>query len=566
MKRKHWFWGSLSYSKGLFVELLLASFLLNLFMLATPLFTMNVYDRVVPNLAFETLWVFVSAIVVVYLFDTLIKIARTHTVEVLSQKSDRLISSRLFEHLLKIKLSENRLSVGEMMSRVKEFEYIRSFLTATSLLALVDMPFVLLFLWVIFFIGGGLVVVPLVAGVMILLYSWIVSFPLRKSVKGLSGYQIQKNELLIESLGALETLKAFSMQEKQLNKWDELIENLSQKSQRSRLLSASVLTFSNLVIQLSTVAVLVLGVYAIAQQQLTMGGLIAIVMLTSRTLAPLHQLSGVINNYTHAKSAYKSLNELMRLPSDEQESDEAFYRKAFQGSIEFKEVYFKYPNEEQYALEGVSFKIELGEKVGIIGSNASGKSTILKLILGLYEPERGSVLIDGVEIGQYDSVALRESMGYLPQEVALFKGTIAQNIRNAVANLSDEVLLLAGKLSGLERFVAKYPKGYNRVINAQGVGLSGGEKASIGLARIFAKSSSKVLLLDEPTDGMDSLNEVLVTKSIAHFSKSRTLLIVSHKQQLLGVAERLILLERGKVLLDDKKATVLELLRQKGQE
>ena len=564
-EKKHWFWSSLSYSKGLYFDVLLASFLLNLFMLATPLFTMNVYDRVIPNSAFDTLWVFVIAIAVVYIFDALMKTLRNYTLEVVAKKSDVIISSKIFEHVLNIKLSHGFSSVGAFASNLREFDTIRSFFTASSMATMIDLPFLIIFLWVIFIIGGNIVFIPIVASVLILLYSFIIKRPLQRHINSLSKSSAYKNSILIESLSNLESIKSFSLQSQIQWKWEESIGIIAKDEISSRLLSGSILTFSNFIIQISNVTVLVLGVYAISEQNLTMGGLIALVMLTSRTLAPLNQFASLISNYEQAKRSYKQLDNIMKLPTDSELHQEDVERKDIIGKIEFKNIKFKYPNSKTYILDDVSFKIEAGEKVGIIGRNGSGKTTILKLIMGLYEAESGSIFIDDVDIRQFNPYSLRKTITYLPQDIALFKGTLQENIRNSVGNLSDKNLLLASKMSGVEQFVAKNAMGYNLPIAERGEGVSLGEKQAIGLARLFAKNQARIVLMDEPTNAMDSNNETLVTQSIKLFTNSRTMLMVSHKNALLKVAKRLILLEDGKVLLDNSYENVIKTLSTKAK-
>ncbi len=557
--KRHWFWSTLSSSKRLFVEILLASFLLNLFMLATPLFTMNVYDRVVPNAAFDTLWVFVVAVVVVYIFDALMKYLRSYTLETFAKKSDIVLSSRIFEQVLAMKLSQPISSVGAFASNLREFEKIRTFFTASSLSLLIDLPFLLLFLVVIYVIGGEVVAVALVAAFLIIVYSILIKYPLKKNIERLSELSAKKNALLIESLSALESIKSFALQHKVQDRWEQSTKDMAQDEIDARLLSSSLMSFSNFTIQLSNVAVLVWGVYAISEQSLSMGGLIALVMLNARTLAPLNQFTRLIINYEEAKSAYIQLDKIMNLAT-EYDDRELLERKIVAGGIEFQNVKFKYPNATEYLLDGVSFKIEAGEKVGVIGTNGSGKSTLLKLIMGLYEPESGAILIDGVNINQYKKDNLQEGIAYLPQEPLLFRGTLQENIKDSVKSLSDEALILAAKLSGLERFIAKSALGYNLQIRERGEGLSCGEKHAIALTRVFAKSRAKVVLLDEPTACMDSNNERLVSQSLEAFLKSKTMLMVSHKRALLKQATRLILLENGKILLDDSHDRVMDRL------
>jgi len=563
--KKHWFWSSLSYSKGLYFDVIIASFLLNIFMLATPLFTMNVYDRVIPNSAFDTLWVFATAIGIVYLFDFLMKILRTYTLEVVAKKSDVLISSRMFEYLLKIKLSNRFSSVGSFASNLREFDTIRSFFTSTSMATMIDLPFLLIFLGVIFIIGGNLVFVPIFSALLIIFYALLIKRPLKKSIDNVSKSSAYKNAILIESLSAIETIKSFSLENSMQWKWEESVGQIAKDEIRSRLLSVSISTFSNFIIQLSTVAILILGVYAISEQKLSMGALIALVMLTSRTLAPLNQFAGLISNYEQTKQSYRQLDEIMNLPTDYQDGQRFVERQKIEGVIEFKNVKFKYSNKTQYVLDDVSFKINADEKVGIIGTNASGKSTILKLIMGLYEPESGSILIDGIDIRQINPYSLRKHMAYVPQEVILFKGTLQENILNTVENVSDEGLIRACKQSALENFIRKNPLGYNMTIEERGLGLSGGERQSIAVARAFIKTDATVVLLDEPTNSMDSNNEAVIEKNLPVFIKNKTMLLITHKQSLLKLSKRLLLLQDGKLLLDDSYENVLKVLSLKGK-
>lgn len=562
-KEKHWFWSSLSYSKSIYFDVIIASLLLNVFMLATPIFTMNIYDRVVPNAAFDTLWVFSIAIGIIYIFDTLMKYLRTYTLEVAAKKSDVIISSRLFEYVLRIKLFNRFESVGSFSSNLREFDHIRSFFTSSSMAALIDIPFLVIFLGVIFIIGGEIVIVPIVAAFIMIIYSLIIKRPLQKSIEKVSKSSAYKNSVLIESLSAIETIKSFNLQTQMQWRWEESVGKIAKDEIGSRLLSSSITTFSSFVIQVSSVMIIILGVYAISEQNLSMGGLIALVMLSSRTLAPLNQFASLISNYEYAKSSYKMLNDIMKLPTDFSNEQRFVNRKSIEGSIEFKNVKFKYPNSSTYILNDVSFKISSGEKVGIIGANGSGKTTILKLLVGLYEPESGSILIDGIDIHQVNPYDLRRYIAYVPQEIVLFKGTLQENIMNATENLTDEELIEAARLSAVEEFISQHPQGYNMPIQEQGSGLSGGQKQAIGVMRAFTKSKASMVLMDEPTNSMDSVTELKVESSLESFSKHKTMLIVSHKQSLLKCSQRLILLQNGKVLLDGVYENVLNELSKK---
>ncbi|MCH9740715.1 MAG: type I secretion system permease/ATPase [Epsilonproteobacteria bacterium] len=559
IEKSHWFWGSLRYSKWLYFDVLLASFLLNIFMLATPLFTMNIYDRVVPNAAFDTLWILSIAIIVVFVFDALMKFLRTYTLEMAAKKSDVIMASTIFQYVLNIKLSNRFTSVGSFASNLKEFDTIRSFLASASMALIIDLPFLVIFLIVIYIIGGEIVFIPIVAALLIISYSLIIKKPLKKSLDRVSKSSAYKNGILIESLNTIETIKSLVLQSHIQWKWEESVGEIAKDEIRLRLLSNSITIVSSFVVQLSIVSVLILGVYAISEQSLSMGGLIALVMLTSRTLAPLNQFAGLISNYEHMKSSYKIIDEIMQLPTDYTNEQKFVERKNIQGSIEFKNVKFKYKNTKQYILDDVSFKILPSEQVGVIGPNGSGKSTILKLIMGLYEPESGSILIDGIDIHQINPYGLKKSIAYVPQDVVLFRGTLQENI-GGFSYLSDEKLIEISQKSGVEAFVARNLLGYSMPIGEGGEGISGGERQAIGLARALVKERANIVLMDEPTSMLDSNSQLLVEQSIKEFSVEKTLLMVTHKQTLLQFCKRLILLKDGKVLLDSTQESVLSAL------
>ena len=558
--KKHWFWGSLSYSKGIYFDVVLASFLLNIFMLATPIFTMSVYDRVVPNSAFDTLWVFSLAILIVYVFDMLIKFTRIYILEIASKKSDVIISSKLFEYVLNIKLSHRFKSVGSFASNLREFDHIRTFITSTSIATLIDLPFIFIFLLVIYIIGNDIVVVPIIASIIIILYSLIIKTPLKKSIDKTSKSLAFKNSVLIESLNTIETIKSFGLNSKMQWKWEEAIGEIAKREITTKLLSNSITTFSNFIIQISNVVIIILGVYAISRQNLTMGGLIALVMLTSRTLAPLNQFASLIANYEYAKSSYKMLNNIMNLPIDYPEDKKFIKRERLEGVIEFKNVKFKYPNSNFYILDDVSFKIKAKESVGIIGVNGSGKTTFLKLILGIYEIESGSILIDNINIKQISPYDLRKNISYIPQEIVLFSGSVKENIINSIHRVEDEEIIKASKMSGVDNFISKNQNGYNMEIKERGEGVSNGQKQSIGVARAFIKKDSSIFLADEPTNALDSITEKRVEENIKTFAKDKTTIIVSHKQSLIEITDRLIVLNNAKIILDGEYEDIIKRL------
>jgi ATP-binding cassette subfamily C protein LapB len=559
LKQKHWFWSTLKLSIPIYRDVLIASFLINLFVLATPLFTMNVYDRVIPNNAQETLMVFTIGIVLVYILDFFLKFTRAYLLELAGKKSDIIMSSIIFEKVLDLKMAEHPPSVGSFANNLKDFESVRSFLTTATLTAVIDLPFAIIFLAVIYYIGGVLVFVPLVTIVLILMYALIIRKPLRESIEASHEASAKKNGILIETLQNIETVKTLRLHGKKQWEWEESTGEIAEKNLKSRILSASIPNVTNLFIQLNTVFVVVFGVYLIKEFELTMGGLIAIVILTSRTVAPIGQAAALISNYSDAKTAYETLNEIVSREVERPAGKEFVERPKFRGKIEFKNVSFSYPGTDVPALDNVSFVIQPKEKVAIIGRIGSGKSTIAKLILKLYEPTEGKILIDDIDITQIDPADLRRYISYVPQDVNLFKGTIKENIITSEHHPEAGAVIHAAQVSGVENFLRLHPLGYDMPIGERGAGLSGGQRQSVGVARALMHDSS-VMIMDEPTNAMDQTTEKELMQRLKVELKDETVVIITQKMALLDMVERVIVMHNSKVLLDGKKQDVLKQL------
>jgi ATP-binding cassette subfamily C protein LapB len=549
---KHWFWDTLKLSIGIYKDVLYASLLINLFVLASPLFTMNVYDRVVPNNAIETLWVFAIGVVIVYVIDTFAKFSRTYLLEVAAKKSDIIMSSIIFEKVLSLKMAHVPASVGSFANSIKDFDNIRGFLTNATMVAVIDLPFAVIFLAVIAYIGGTIVLIPMVTMGLILLYAFLIKNPLRESIESTHEAAGKKSSILIESLNNLETLKTLGALNQTQWKWEEATGEIAEKSLRSRLLSASIPTITQLLIQLNTVMIIVYGVYKIQDFELSMGGLIAVVILTGRTLAPMGQVAGLITNFQDAKTSYEMLNEIISKPSERPEGKQFLEKPAFTGHIEFRDVTFTYPGATVPALKNISFVIHQHERVAIIGRIGSGKSTIEKLILGLYEPDSGQILIDGIDIAQIDPADLRRNIGYVSQDVMLFRGTVKENITFKASHASDGAMLQASKISGTDEFVKKHPKGYEMPVGERGAGLSGGQRQSIGVARAFLLDAP-ILLMDEPTNAMDQVTETNLLNNLEKALQGKTAIIVTQKMILLKIVDRVIVMNEGRIAIDDTK-------------
>ena len=556
----HWFWGTVRKSWGIFGSVLLASTLINTFALATPLFTMNVYDKVVPNDALETLWVLAVGIVIVYLFDTLLRFVRSYLLEISGKKSDVIMSSILYSQVLNLRMDQWPKSAGSFASQLREFESIRNFFTASTMAALIDLPFAVVFLWVIYHISEPMIAVPLVVIGILLLYSLILVRPLKKSVEATYEATASKNAHLIETLHTIKTIKTLGASNYSQWIWEESSGAIAAKSLKARMMSTSILVVTSLLLQVNTVGLIIFGVYLISDQELSMGGLIAIVMLASRAVSPMGQIANLITNYEQTRTAYDSLEEIMQRATERAEGKSYVRRPEFAGAIQFRDVNFSYPSASQKSLADISFKIKPGEHVGIIGKVGSGKTTLLQLLVGLYQAESGSILIDDVDLKQIDPADLRRQLGYLSQDVELMRGTIRTNLAYKDLHVSDDKLLKAAQISGVDLFVNQLPEGFDTEVGEHGAFLSGGQRQSIALGRTLLLNEP-VLILDEPTNSFDNTTESIVKKRLYDYTRNRTLLLVTHKAPMLELVERLIVVDQGQIVMDGPKDEVLGALK-----
>ncbi len=561
LKSKHWFWGTLFQSWRIYRDVLLASFLINIFALASPLFVMNVYDRVVPNHALETLWVLAIGIGIVYGFDLLMRSLRGYFIDIAGQKADILISATIFEKILNIKMAHRPQSVGAFANNVGEFESVRNFITSSTLTTLIDLPFVLLFILIIGLIGGPIALIPITAIIITVTYGLLIQGPLRKAVEHTFRANSQKQATLVESLTNLETIKAIGAESIVQSKWEKTAGFLARWSIRSRLLTNSATNLAVFLQQIAYVSVVILGVYLITEGDLSLGGLIACVILVGRAIAPMAQVAGLATQYHHARAAINSINQMMALPVERPQGKQFIEKPDINGTIEFKAVNFSYPGETTEALKDISFQIKPGEKVGIIGRIGSGKTTIEKLILNLHQPSKGSIFIDDVDIAQLDPAVLRRHIGYVPQDLSLFFGSVRENITYAAPAVDDQILLKSAEIAGVTDFVKRHPNGFDMNVGERGEHLSGGQRQSIAIARSLILNPP-ILILDEPTNAMDNTSEELFKKRIGDYLADKTLVLVTHKASLLELVDRVIVIDNGVIRADGPKANVIEALKQ----
>jgi len=472
------------------------------------------------------------------------------------KKSDIIMSSIIFEKVLDLKMSSHPKSVGSFASNLKDFDFIRSFLTNATLTTLVDFPFAILFLIVIGYVGGWIVLIPIIMMLLILLYALLLRVPLRDSIEETHKASAAKSSILIEALQNIETLKTLGTLGGVQWAWEEATGEIAQKSLKSRLLSTSITTVTGFLTQLTTVLCVIVGVYFIGEHELTMGGLIAIVIISSRTVAPMGQVASMITNYADAKSAFDVIDNIISQPSERPHGKKFVTRPGLKGEIEFKDIVFSYDDTETNALDGVSFTIKPGEKVGLIGRIGSGKSTISKLLLNLYEAKSGSILLDGIDINQIDPADLRNNIGYVAQDISLFKGNAKDNIVYRHTRASDEQMIRAAVISGADEFIRRHPKGYEMPIGERGMGLSGGQRQSIGIARAILVDCP-IVIMDEPSNSMDQVSENRLIGNLKTYLEDKTAIIVTQKNTILSIVDRVIVMHQGKVYLDGPRDEIL---------
>ncbi len=560
-KYRSWFWGTLISFWPTYSQVLLASVLINMFALASPLFIMNVYDRVVPNNAVETLWVLAIGAGTVFLFDFVLRNMRGYFVDAAGKSADVILASRIFQQVLNIQMQARPESSGAFASNLRDFETVRDFFTSATVTTLVDLPFAFFFIFIVWMLGGPVAYIPLVAVPLIVIVGYFIQIPLNHAVEKIHGEASQKHGILVEAIGGLETVKTLGAEGRMQRQWERFVGLTAETARKSRLLSSGAVNFSMLMTQLVTVGVVVMGVFMIKEGDMSVGALIACVILSGRAMAPLGQFAGLLVRYHQSKAALKTLNQIMTMPVERPAGKTFISRPIAQGEIEFKDVTFKYPHQELAALTEVSFKIKPGERVGIIGRIGSGKSTVGKLIVGLFHPEEGSVLIDGVDLRQIDPADLRHGMGYVPQDTFLFYGSVRDNISMAAPYADDRMVVNAAKLAGADDFIIRHPLGYDMPVGERGEALSGGQRQTISVARALMLDP-QIMILDEPTSGMDNSSEQKLKARLTELLPGKTLVLVSHRASLLTLVDRVIILDAGRVVADGPREQVLQRLSQ----
>lgn len=555
-----WFRDTLKLSRWLYVDAMVATLLVNVLGLMVPLFVMQTYDRVVPNQATATLWVLAIGLFIGTTFELLLRVLRSHLLDTAGKKTDVVLSATLFERITGMTMSARPATVGGFAQSIHDFQGLRDFLTAVTLTSLIDLPFALLIIMVIGLIGGWLVVIPLLAFPLTALFAFIVQTRLRDTVQKSLALASERQALLVETLGGLETLKACGAEGERQHRWESTHGALTRLDSHARLLGAVAINGTLFLQQVAGMATIVVGVYAIIAGNLSVGGLVACYMLGSRVLAPLGQIASLITRLQQARLTMKSTDALMGLPQERREKQRPIERKSLQGAIELNQLNFIYPGLSNPSLRDINLRIKPGERVAIIGRSGSGKSTLARLIMGLYTPNEGQVLLDGLDLRQIDVADLRGQIGYVSHDMPLLAGTLRDNLTLGARFISDERMLEVAQITGAHELARQHPLGFDRPVGERGQLLSGGQRQMVLLARALLLDPP-VLLLDEPTSAMDNATEDAVRRQLLGWTRGKTLILITHRMSMLSLVERLVVLDNGRVVADGPKDTVVEALR-----
>ena len=562
---KSWFWKVIWRFKGYYYQVILATFIINFLALVSSLYVMNVYDRVIPNQAYETLWVLSIGVMLAILFEFLAKMIRGHLTDIAGKKADLIISSAIFRRMMALRLADRPASAGSYANNLREFESVREFMTSASLLVLVDLPFLLLFITVIFIVGGKLAIVPAIIIPIVIIVGFIVQRPLSRYINESMKESSQRQGLAVEALEGIETLKTNNATGWAQQRWDTYTAKTSASSIKVKDTANFMINFSVAMQQLNTVFLVLFGTYLIhnenTAERITMGALIAAVILSGRALSPLAQVAGLATRFQQAKLALEGLNNIIERPIERVPERKYISPSNIQGNITFENTCFQYQEDGKPAVSNLNLQIRAGEKIGILGRIGSGKSTMLKLASGLYDGSTGNVMLDNIDMRQIDPNFLRSQILLLGQSPRLFLGTLRENMDLARSDgySSDQELLEALQRFGLDKIIRSHPK--DMPLGEDGLGLSGGQKQIIALARMTLRNP-RIVLLDEPTTGLDQATERMSLQAISQWAQDKTLLVVTHRPQVLQIVNRIIVMDEGKVVMDGPRDLVLQRLMQ----
>ncbi|WP_158283944.1 type I secretion system permease/ATPase [Pseudomonas sp. OV226] len=560
VQEKHWFWGTVWRFKRFIAEAVALSVVINVLALAMSIFTMSVYNRVLPNQAYVTLWTMAIGVSLALLFEFGARVGRAWVLDRAGKKIDLILGAKIFRHVLATRLESRAQSSGAFANVVQSFETVRDMVTSATLTAVADLPFALLFLLVIYLVAGPLVWVVVGTMLAVVALALLIQIPLKRDSQNSMKVASNRHGLVVESLDNLETIKALRAESWIASRHDAASVQLAQLSMQTRFLSSWATTLLQSFQQFSTVALLLWGAYLVGDGTISMGGIIATMTLSARAIAPIGVLAAMAVRLQQARTSLASLEQVMAKPKD-RSPKQVYVQLPAEGPEVFRchDLSFRYKKELPPVADGLELSVRPGERIAILGKMGSGKSTLLRLLAGLYQPTGGRIVINGVDSRQVDPGELRSHVALVSQEPRLMYGTLRDNLLMAAPHASDEQMLHVASLTGVSDIVARHPMGFGMPVGERGDTLSGGQKQAIALARALLARPS-VLLLDEPTSGMDMGSERTLMSALGPAMEGRTVIIVTHKPALLQFVERIVVMDDGVKVADGPKEQILQAL------
>jgi ATP-binding cassette subfamily C protein LapB len=559
-----WFKAVVQRFRSNYAHIAVASLLLNVLALAFPLFTMAVYDRVLPNYAIASMVALSIGVLIAIGFDFFIRITRSRMIDLTGKQADVVLASRIYEHILNVRMKNRPSRVGVLANQIRDFDSVREFFTSATLIAVTDIFFAFLFVIVLYIIAGPLAFIPLLLVPFVVGVGLFIQKPLDNAMRAFQGEASAKHGILVESLNGLETIKVMGAQASMQASWERSVAASARAGEDVHYWSSLALTLSNSLQQLASLLIMIAGVYLVMTNAITVGALVAANMLAGRVLSPLTNIAAMLARANQTMISLRAIDDIMGLETDKPVDRVMTARKVENGSLEFDQVSFSYPNAAKPALQNISFRIQRGERVGIVGKIGSGKTTIGRLLINLYSPETGRILIDGADQRQFDPVDLRKDIGFVLQEADLFHGTMRQNIALGKPDATDEEIIQAARLAGVDAFVAQHPQGYDMIIAEGGRSLSGGQRQSVALARVLLRRPP-ILFLDEPTSALDVSSEAEFCRRLDDMlGRDTTFLVCTHRVSLLTFVDRLLVFENGRLVADGPRDKVLAAMSGQG--
>ncbi|WP_265568830.1 type I secretion system permease/ATPase [Sphingomicrobium lutaoense] len=556
-KRQHWFWSEVWKARRDFTPVIIAALVINLLALAVPLFTMNVYDRVIPNNAVSSLWVLALGVILALGFDYVLRLARSQLVDEIGRRLDARYSQKIFEKVMNLPMAERQGSTGAFARRVSEYEQVRDFFASTSVVLLVDIAFMAIFIGFIALLAGWLVVVPLVGITLMLIVGYGVQKAMGRIALDAQADSSLQHSVLVESISGVETLKSARAEGQMLGRWRRFAAMSAATQEKMRRLTAIAVNLASIAQQAMSVGLIIGGFYLFNSGDITMGGIIAIVMIAGRAMSPVGQFAFLMTRGKQAMATLASIQQMMEAPDERTMVSRSIVPEIREGRIRMEDVAFRYPEAPTDSLAALNFSIEPGEKIGIIGRVASGKSTLGRLVCGLYAPSEGVMSVDGLDSRQYHPHQLREAFRFVGQDADLFSGTVRDNLMLGAARASDEELIDAVRRSGADIFLSKGASGFDMNVGERGGKLSGGQRTLLVLARALVRPS-KLLFLDEPTGNMDTQTELYFIDRLKDaLAPKQTLMVATHRHNMLRLVDRLLVIEKGRIIADGPRDEIL---------